>query len=89
MRATRYALALVLALAGTSARADNPACAQFDNPLAYNDCLARLGPKAGATRGVPEPRGAARPTRGDRKMGAFSAQRTRGRMRMEFTVTPR
>jgi hypothetical protein len=75
---------------------DNPACAKFENPLEYNACLARLGPRAGATLAVPEPTGperavrAAPAARGVRSMHAFAAPpRTKGRVRMEFTVTPR
>jgi hypothetical protein len=81
MRAILFVFAFVLA--GAHARAeDNPACAKFVEPLAYNACLARLGPQAAAPRGVPEPRGV-------RVKGVVAARRTQGRMRMEFTVTPR
>jgi hypothetical protein len=75
---------------------DNPACAKFENPLEYNACLAKLGPRAGATLVVPESAGpapavrAAPTTRSVRSMRAFAAPpRTKGRVRMEFTITPR
>jgi hypothetical protein len=72
---------------------DNPACAKFQEPLEYNACLAKLGPKAGATLAAPEPAGAAPAVhtapavRGVRSMHAFAAPpRTKGRVRMEFTI---
>ncbi len=78
-------------LTAASAHAeDNPACARFENPLEYNACLAKLGPRAGATLGVPEPAGAGRPTGAARSMRAFAgARRTRGRVRMEFSIRRR
>jgi hypothetical protein len=96
MRTILFA-ALVLISTGAPARAeDNPACAKFENPLEYNACLAKLGPKAGSTLAVPEPAGpgramrAAPPARGVHSMHAFAApRRSNGRVRMEFTVTPR
>ena len=89
MRSILIAAALVLVSGGAPARADNPACAKFENPLEYNACLARLGPRAGATRGVPE-QPAAPATRGVRSMRAFAgARRTRGRVHMEFTIKRR
>jgi len=53
----RVAFGMLALLASTlSAPAeDNPACAKYDSPLAYNACLAKLGPKAGATRASPAP----------------------------------
>ncbi len=32
---------------------DNPACAKFQEPLAYNACLARQGPPARMVRAAP------------------------------------
>jgi hypothetical protein len=85
MRDFRFAAALVLALCGAPARADdNAACAKFESPLAYNACLAKLGPPASATRGIPEAVGGHRSA-----APVFAAQRTKGRVRMEFTITPR
>ncbi len=85
MRAYRFAAALVFALAGGPARAeDNPACARFESPLAYNACLAKLGPPAAAARGTPEAVGGRRPAG-----PVFAARRSRGRVRMEFTITPK
>ena len=97
MRTILFA-ALVLVSPGAPARAqDNPACAKFENPLEYNACLAKQGPRAGATLAVPEPAGGpvramrtAPPARGVHSMHAFAApRRSNGRVRMEFTVTPR
>ena len=60
MRPILIAAALVLVSSVAPAWAqDNPACAKFEEPFAYNACLAKLGPKAGATLAVPEPAGAA------------------------------
>ncbi len=47
--AARAAIALcltALAWAGTVRAQDNPACAQYREPMAYNACLAQHGPKA-------------------------------------------
>jgi len=96
MRAILVASALVFVASAASVHAqDNPACAKFENPLEYNDCLAKLGPRAGATLAVPEP-GAAAPTpraaaapHGIRPMRGFAGARRTGRVRMEFTIRRR
>jgi len=90
MRPILFAAALVVTSAASVHAEDNPACAKFENPLEYNDCLAKLGPRAGATLAVPEPGGAAPAPRGVRSMRAFAgARQTGGRMRMEFTIKRR
>lgn len=100
--AARAAITLSLAaLAWTpSARAeDDPACAQYREPLAYNLCLAQHGPKAngvGKLHGGPQPgqarqdrvwyghtRTQAPATRFDSRQ---DAHRVHGRMHMEFQV---
>ncbi len=94
MRTILIAAALIVVSSVAPAWAeDNPACAKFQEPLEYNACLAKLGPKAGATLVVPEPAGAAPvvraapATRSVRSMHAFAAPpRTKGRVRMEFTI---
>ena len=88
MRSILIAAALVFLASAASVHAeDNPACAKFENPLEYNACLAKQGPRAGATLAVPEPDSAAPARRGVRSIPHFAgARRTRGRMRMEFTV---
>ena len=59
MRTILIAAALTFIASGAPAPAeDNPACAKFQEPLEYNACLARQGPRAGATLAVPEPAGA-------------------------------
>ena len=66
--AARAAIALSLAALAFSASAraaDDPACAQYREPMAYNLCLARHGPKAngvGQLHGGPQP-GRAAPNR--------------------------
>jgi hypothetical protein len=100
--AARAAIALSLAaLAWTaSARAeDDPACAQYREPMAYNLCLAQHGPKAksiGKLRGGPQPGQAGQDrvwsgrTRGHAQAARFYspqvARRVHGRMHMEFHV---
>ena len=91
MRALVIVSAVMLVSAWAPGRADdNSACAKFENPLEYNACLAKLGPRAGATLAVPEPAGPAAATRRLPAMRAFAgARRTGGRVRMEFTIRPR
>jgi hypothetical protein len=97
MRPILFAAALILLCGGGPADAvDNPACAKFENPLEYNACLARQGPRAGATLAVPEPAGAppaarGRPApRGVRPIRSYAgARRSHGRIRMEFTIRRR
>jgi len=80
----RHALILAIGLGalliGAPARAaDNGSCAKYQEPLAYNACLARHGPHAGATRAIAAP---------DDDLGAPRpyARKGRERMRMEFDV---
>ena len=92
MRPVLFAAALIFVSSTASVHAeDNPACAKFENPLEYNACLAKQGPRAGATLAVPEPAGAAPAPRSVRSMHAFrgAPPRTRGRVRMEFTIRRR
>jgi hypothetical protein len=77
-------------LAGAPARADNAACAQIQEPLAYNACLARFGPRAPEVRAIAPPGGEdftgtedAEPKPGRRDP---AASRAHGRMRVEFDV---
>jgi hypothetical protein len=94
MRTILIASAVALVSSGAPAwPQDNPACAKFEEPLAYNACLAKLGPRAGATLAAPESDGAAAAThaapaaRGVHSMHAFAAPpRTKGRVRMEFSI---
>lgn len=99
--AARAAIALSLAAVAwtASARAeDDPACAQYREPMAYNACLARHGPKAnsiGKVRG-PQPGQGGQDrvwygrTRShapaERFYGPQDAHRVHGRMHMEFRV---
>src|ERR1700689_1587321 len=97
MRMILIAATLILVSSVAPAWADdNPACAKFENPLEYNACLARLGPRAAATLAVPESAGGAPvgrippATRSVRSMHALAAPpRTKGRVRMEFTIKSR
>jgi len=94
MDARAVALALGAVLVGAPACAqDNPACAQFQEPLAYNACLARQGQPARATHRTPEPAGAASAVHGPRRGRAYGMaiprQGKHGRMQLEFTVEPR
>ncbi len=75
-----FAFAAV-ALAGRARAEDDPACAQYQEPFAYNACLARHGPKAadvatspGSTPGhAPQAEGETR----SRSQGRRTAQITR------------
>jgi hypothetical protein len=100
--AVRAAITFSLAALGWagSARAqDNPACAQYREPMAYNLCLAQHGPKAngvGKLHGGPQPGLAAQDrvwsgrTHGHapttRVYSQQGAQRVHGRVHMEFQV---
>ncbi len=98
--AARFLLALCLATfawAGGARAQDNPACAQYREPMAYNACLAQHGPKAngvGQLHGGGPQRGGAAPNRvwyGGHSRGASTArdrtpQRVHGRVHMEFPV---
>ncbi len=48
MRAAAAVLALAAVLPSPARAQDDPACAKFEDPLAYNACLASRGPRAGA-----------------------------------------
>jgi hypothetical protein len=71
-------LVIAAAMPAGPARAD--ACAKYEEPLAYNACLARQGPQA---HGAIATRDAGGPARVATKRGPH------GRERMEFTITPR
>jgi hypothetical protein len=99
LRIWTLALALAAAMIGGQAGAeDYPECAKFDNPLAYNQCLAMHGPAAHGTKGIAPPiEGRRPPMEGQRKSAASSwrnlpgataiISRTRsGKMIMEFSV---
>ncbi len=74
---------IVLAWAGAAHAQDNPACAKYEAPLAYNACLAKLGPKAGVTHATAAPMGVA-PVR---TRGLMSMTRNRrGRMQAVFAI---
>jgi hypothetical protein len=99
--AARTALALCLAAlawAGSARAQDNPACAQYREPMAYNACLAQHGPKAngvGQLHGGPQAGSAAQNrvwyghSRGAPTARYYSpqrAQRIHGRVHLEFPV---
>ena len=88
-----------LGWAGSAQAQDDPACAQYREPMAYNLCLAQHGPKAngvGKLHGGPQPGSAAQgrvwyghthgraPT--ERYYSPQSAHRVHGRVHMEFQV---
>ncbi len=84
-----------LAWAGSARAQDNPACAQYREPMAYNLCLAQHGPKAngvGKLHGSPQPAAAHSRvwygrTRGRTPATRYdSPQRVHGRVHMEFPV---
>jgi hypothetical protein len=97
-RAATIVLALAtLASAGRARAEDDSACAQYQEPMAYNACLARHGPKAndlGNNHGHTQPDRAAqdqaqrdeggKPATAGR--GWQRAPRHYGRVHMEFRV---
>ena len=92
---TRGAALMLLALAGAApagrARAEDvPACANIEEPLAYNACLAVHGPKANASHASAAPNSGpierARPAQSERRAPLATATRRHGRSRMEFFV---
>jgi hypothetical protein len=98
MRAATVVLALAtFASAGPAQAVDDPACAQYQEPMTYNACLARHGPKAnniGTHPGEARPGLAAQDRAQDRQVGPPAtagrrwqrAQRSHGRVHMEFLV---
>jgi hypothetical protein len=80
--------AIVAAFPFAARAQDNPACAKFEEPLAYNDCLSKLGPQAHAVQGAPEP--AAERGGGGRVRGKLTAIAGKhGRVHMTFDVGSR
>jgi hypothetical protein len=100
LAARAAAIALCLAALAPSGRAlaeDDPSCAQYQEPMAYNACLARHGPKAnaagahsGATRRERAGEGRAYEREAHAPATGFGrwphAQRVHGRVHMEFNV---
>jgi hypothetical protein len=101
--AVRAAIALFLAAlawaalpwAGSAWAEDDPACAQYHEPMAYNACLARHGPKANGVgtlsrqfrSGGGAQGGGEIQSRGPRSFQRWQGvQRAHGRMHMEFRV---
>ncbi len=90
MRASLLILASVAAaFPRLAASQDDPACAKYQEPLAYNACLASHGPKAneiGANRGQSELGQVpyARPSAPAREWP--DATRRHGRVHMEFRI---
>jgi hypothetical protein len=99
--ARRAALMLVILQAAAwpaaASAEDDPACAKYDEPLAYNACLASHGPKANdvgkaASPGEPARSAPAEVERAPRSpssrpvAGWPSASRRGGRVHMEFHV---
>jgi len=94
----RWGLALLAvaaaSLPGLTRAEDDPACARFEDPLAYNACLASRGPKAKDIGSSPGSASAQRPDpEGEESLAASKrahrAQRIaprHGRIHMEFWV---
>jgi hypothetical protein len=85
------ALAVGAALCCAPARAeDNPACAKFQEPLAYNACLARFGPRAHGVRAIASPDGDGGGAGSDSAPADSAARplvhQRRGRAHVEFDV---
>jgi len=81
-----FGILALLASTGGAIAEDNPACAKYEEPLAYNACLAKLGPKAGGTHATAAPNVEA-PGRG---RGILSMTRNRrGRVEAVFDLPRR
>ena len=78
----RTALILATALFAAPVAAQD-ACGKFDDPLAYNACLARQGPTARAAHVQDAPTGRART---HRMHGRIATTTHRGRAEMVFKV---
>jgi len=81
---------VLLATPGAAVAQD--ACARFEEPLAYNQCLATQGPKAHATPAIDVPVSSGAAANGARR-GRVHTQlqvvhRRNGRMFAQFTVGP-
>lgn len=96
MRRALGLLAVLAVLPGAAPAADDPACAKYGDPLAYNACLASHGPRAkdvGRGSGEEGPPAAelqkaapaAEPREPARRRTPNLARR-RGRIHMEFLV---
>ncbi len=84
-----FGILSLLAWTGSAVAQDNPACAKYESPLAYNACLAKLGPKAGATRAEAAPAyGAPAAIRGTHGLVTVTHGR-RGRVEAVFSLPPR
>ncbi len=85
-------LSLALLVAPGAAALAQDACARFEEPLAYNQCLATQGPKAHATRAVDVPAGESTAQGGARRGRVHTllqvVHRRNGKMFAEFTVGP-
>ena len=99
VRAAIALLAAAVAWAGSALAQDDPSCAQYREPMAYNACLARHGPRAnnlGRLHGGTQPNPTAhdRGRRGGTRTGAPARrfygrqrpQRAHRRMHAEFQV---
>ena len=91
--ALAFGLAAFVALTRSPASAeDYPECAKFDNPLAYNQCLAAHGPAAHGTKAIApppagedgRPSGSAMHGHGGSSMQVSRARN--GRMVLEFSI---
>jgi hypothetical protein len=74
-RAAPFVFAALVFAAPAAAQRPDP-CARFEEPLAYNACLAEHGPRAGATR----------PAAATDEAGGRVQRAPRGRQRLEFNV---
>ena len=89
-------LVLAAASAGPARAEDDSVCARYEDPLAYNACLASHGPKAnnlaptGARRGEEGPLAATQAERNSAPAGvdrgSRHVMRAHGRLHMEFQV---
>ena len=95
MRAALLLAVSMAVLPGLARADDDPACAKFEEALAYNACLAAHGPRATDVEVSPEPPGGAggvdrtgeRPAEAARPARRLPAvARRHGRVHMEFRL---
>jgi hypothetical protein len=85
MRSSVLAILAVLVHGVPAFAADNPACAKYQEPLAYNACLARQGPAAHIARELPAARAQMGEARGFHGRADFRRARG-GRSHAIFSV---
>ena len=85
----RFALVGIawLGFTGSAVAEDSRACAKFTNDFEYNACLAKQGPKAGATHATGAPAYDGPASKGS--SGPLVTRTKHGRMQAVFDIAPK